>query len=57
MQSPREIEDVKKIHARARTVLQHVIGNFVWASGSGQRKDGGSCKKFSNREGGAKGQV
>ena len=25
----------KKIHARARKVLQHGIGNFVWASGTG----------------------
>ena len=32
MQSLGEIEDVKKkIHARARKVLQHGIGNFVWA--------------------------
>ena len=36
MQSPGEIKDVKKkIHARARKILQHRIGNFVWASGSG----------------------
>ena len=33
------IEDVKKkIHARARKVLWHGIGNFVWASGSWTRR-------------------
>ena len=51
MQSPGEMEDVKKkIHARARKMLYHGIGNFVWASGSGQGKVGGSCKKFSDRK-------
>ena len=35
MQSPGEIEDVKKkIHARARKMVWHRIGNFVWACGS-----------------------
>ena len=44
MRSPGEIENVKKkIHARARKVLCHEIGNFVWASGS--------RKKFSVGEG------
>ena len=51
MQSPGEIEDVKKkIHARARKVLWHGIGNFVWASGSGGGKVRGSHKKFSGKE-------
>ena len=37
MQRPGKIEDVKKkIHARVRKVLQHGIGNFVWANGSGR---------------------
>ena len=50
-QRPENIENVKtKIHARARKVLQHGIGNFVWASGSGGKKVGGSCKKFSEME-------
>ena len=56
MRSPGQIEDEKKIHARARNVLQHRIGNFVWASGSGQEVRG-SCKKFSRRERRAKGRV
>ena len=51
MRSPGEIEDVKKkIHARASKMLQHGIGNFVWASGSGREEIGGSRKKFSERE-------
>ena len=51
MQSPGEIEDVKKkIHATARKVLYHGIGNFVWASGSGQGEVGGIRKNFSGRE-------
>ena len=51
-QCAREIKDVKKkIHARARKVLWRGIGNFVWASGRGGRKVGGSRKKFSEREG------
>ena len=47
----------KKIHARARKVLLHEIGNFVWASGSGGREVGGSRKKFGGGERKAKGQV
>ena len=48
MRRPGEIEDVKKkIHARARKVLQHGIGNFVWTSGGGRGEVGGSHKKFS----------
>ena len=36
MQRLGEIEDVKKkIHARARVMHWHGIGNFVWANGSG----------------------
>ena len=31
-------------------MLQHEIGNFVWASGSGGGKVGGSRKKFSESE-------
>ena len=55
MRRPAEIEDVKKkIHARARKMLEHGIGNFVWASGSRRGKVGGSRKKFSGREGRAK---
>ena len=58
MQSPGKIENVKKkIHARARKVLQHGIGNFVWASGSGRGKVGGSRKKFSGGEKRAEGRV
>ena len=34
-----------------------MIGNFVWASSSRGGKFGGSSKKFSWREEGAKGQV
>ena len=48
MQRPGKIENaLEKIYARARKVLYHRIGNFVWASGSGQREFGGSRKKFS----------
>ena len=51
MRRPRLIEDVKKkIYARAKKALQHGIGNFVWASGGGGRKVGGSRKKFSESE-------
>ena len=58
MQSLRQIEDVKnKIHVRARKILKHGIGNFVWANGSGRGKVEGRCKKFSNREKRAKGRV
>ena len=39
MQRPGLIENVlEKILARAGKVLWHVIGNFVWASGSGRRR-------------------
>ena len=58
MQSPGAIKSVKKkINARARKVLWHGIGNFVWASGSGRGEVGGSRKKFSGGEGRAKGRV
>ena len=57
MQRPGEMEDVKKIHARARKMLYHVIGNFVWARGSAREEVGGSHKKFSGRERRANGQV
>ena len=53
-----KIEDVKKkIHARARKMLWHGIGNFVWASGSGRGEVGDSRKKLSGSEGRAKGRV
>ena len=58
MRSPGKIKDVKKkIYARARKMVQHGIGNFVWGSGSGGGKIGGSRKKFSTREGRSKGRV
>ena len=45
MQSPGKIEDLKKkIHARARKMLYHRIGNFVWANVSGGGKVGGSLR-------------
>ena len=51
MQSPGKIEDVKKkIHFKARKMLQHGIGNFVLASGSGGGKAGGARKKFRGEE-------
>ena len=51
MLRPGNVEDVKKkIHARARKMLQHRIGNFVGASGSGWGEVGGSCKKLSGGE-------
>ena len=50
MQMPREIENMKKkIHAKARKMLQHGIGNFVWTSGSGRREVCGSRKKFAEK--------
>ena len=56
MRKPEEIKDLKKkIHARARKMLQHGIGNFVWASGGG--KVGGIRKKFSERHRRARGRV
>ena len=58
MQCPEKIEDVKKkIHFKAKKVLWHVIGNFVWASGNEQEKVRGSREKFSGEEGRAKGRV
>ena len=60
MRRPGEIKDVKKkIHARARNMLEHGIGNFVWASGSGGGRGevGGSRKKFSGGERRAEGRV
>ena len=58
MQRPGEIENVKKkIHARARKMLQHRIGNFVWANGSGRGEVGGSRKKFSEGERRVEGRV
>ena len=58
MQRPVEIEDAKKkILARARKVLYHGKGNFVWASGSGGGKVGGGRKKFSGGERRAEGRV
>ena len=47
----------KKIHARARKMFEHGIGNFVWTSGGGRGEVGGSRKKFSGREERAKGRV
>ena len=38
-------------------MLQHRIGNFVWASGSGVGDVCGSRENFSGGERGAKGQV
>ena len=57
MQSPRKIENVKKIYVRARKVLYNGIDNFAWTSGSGQREVRGSLKKFSGRAGRVKGRV
>ena len=58
MHRPVKIENMKKkIHARARKVLWHEIGNFVWVSGSGREEVRGSRKKFSRGEGRAKGRV
>ena len=52
------IEDVKKkIHPRARKVLLHGIGNFVWASGNGGGKVRSSRQNFSGRERRAKERV
>ena len=58
MQRPGKIENVKKkIHARARNVLQRGISNFVWASVSGREEAKGSRKKFGEGEEGAKERV
>ena len=52
MRNPGEIEDVKKkVHARARKVLQHGIGNFVWASGIGRREVGGRSRNSAGEKG------
>ena len=41
MQNPGEFENVKKkIYARTSQMLWHGIGNFVWASSSGEGKVG-----------------
>ena len=58
MRNPGEVEYVKKkIHARARKVLLHGMGKFVWASGSGRGEVGGRRKEFRGRERRAKGRV
>ena len=47
MRRPGKVENVKKkIHARARKVLQHGIGDFALASGVGRGEVGGSREKF-----------
>ena len=47
IQRPRKIENISgKIHATARKVLYHGIGNFDWASGSGRGEVSGSRKKI-----------
>ena len=50
--SPRPIEDMKnKIHARAREVFQHRVGNSLCAGSNGKRrKISGSSKKFTAGE-------
>ena len=54
MQRPGKIKNVQeKIHAKARNVLQHSIGNFVWARGSGRGEVYGSSEKFNRGEEGA----
>ena len=58
MRNPGKMEDVKKkIHARARKMLYHGIGNFVWDSGSGGGKVRGIRKKFSRGQRRAEGRV
>ena len=58
MQTPGKIENMKKkIHARARKMLWHGIGYFVWASGCGQGEVGGSRKKLNEGERRAEGQI
>ena len=52
--SPGKIKNVKKkIHARARKVLSHGIGKYmyIWVSGSVRGKICGSREKFSGGEG------
>ena len=47
----KKIEEVKKkIHARARKVLWHEIGDFVWASDRERGEVCSSREKFSGRE-------
>ena len=46
-----KIENVKKIKTRARKLLWHGIGNFVWASGGGRGEFYGNREKFSGRGG------
>ena len=38
-------------------MLQHRIGNFVWVSGGGGGKAGGSCEKFSESKRRPKGRL
>ena len=58
MKSQGKIKNVKtKINARARKMLWHGIGNFVWASGNEQGEVGDSSKKFSGEERKAKGRM
>ena len=47
----------EKNHARARKVLWHGVGSFVWANGNRRGEVCGSREKFSGGEGGAERQV
>ena len=52
MQRPGKIKNVyEKIHDRARRVLQYGIGDFVWASGSGQEEDCGATRNSAGQKG------
>ena len=58
MQERGKIENMKKkINARERKVLQHGIGDFACASGSGRGEVHGSREKFSWKKGGAERQT
>ena len=55
MQTPGKIENMQeKINAKAKKMLYHGIGNFVWASGSRRGEVCGSREKFSKSKGKAK---
>ena len=50
MQRPEKIKDGTKIHATARELHQHGLGNSVWASSRGQLTVGCIGKKITGDE-------
>ena len=50
MRKRKKVQDVKKIYAQTREVLQHEVGDYVLAGASKKREVSGSCKIFTASE-------